>query len=182
MSRWEYLDSEAFQLRELIAAELLSGECAEVLEIGADYTGISGTPLAHDFREITLVGPECHGDYDHVVAIECCFQDLEAGFFVPAPDGVAMLGLALEGMTEAAWAHLFDLVNGARRTVIEYPPAHPLPVQQAQRIRANTDTMMTYYFDLDLRTVPVGDPRVEKFGLRRFCVLEPAKPGAENGS
>lgn len=183
--RWEYLDSEPFRLRYAIAADLLAYHCAELLEIGAVGRGIAAQGGPMNFVDITLVGPGVDIGFGVETGYDVPFQNVEREWLDPAPDGVLLMGLALEGMTEPAWQHLADLVSGAKRTVLEYPPAHALSIRQAQWISTNTETRIQCHFDLDLRRVPSEDPRVERFGLRRFCVLEPLpsveerEPGAE---
>ncbi|RYE61622.1 MAG: class I SAM-dependent methyltransferase, partial [Oxalobacteraceae bacterium] len=126
---WKYLESSAFASRYVLAAHWV-GQCRSVIEIGGSRTPIDDyltgdhssvlvlDPFIREHRKATLRGKPC--DVSHVRAR---FQDVD-WYIPPGTDyGLVMLGLEIQGMNEYQHRILYQLVDGAKVTVIEFPPS-----------------------------------------------------------
>ncbi len=178
---WRYLESEAFSMRGVIAAHWLR-PCGTVIELGGYRTSVA--PLLTGAHRAVLVvdphGPEeersaAGGRPCRVVFVRARFQDLAWSVPRGADYGLVMLGLELHGLDEGDWRELCRLVDGARVTVIEFPPSWAPSCEQFERIRASTRTRVRFQTTLELSGNDLGDlsgswpARTE----RRLFVLEP---------
>jgi hypothetical protein len=85
------------------------------------------------------------------------FQDLRWQILHPGDYGLVMLGLEIQGLSAHDEQVLYELVDGARVTVIEFPSSWQPSRQQFEQICANTSVSETLRFGLDLAGNDVGD-------------------------
>ena len=89
--------------------------------------------------------------------------------------GLVMLGLELVGLGPRDFSALYELVDRAKRTVVEFASSWSFSREQFGMIRANTRTQVAFQVKLDLGGNDFGDlqdswaPRCE----RELYVLEP---------
>lgn len=148
---WKYLSSEAFQTRHVIAAHHLK-DCEEVIEIGSYKTPISMF-LPSTVRVIAIdpkLEPFDDGRVKHIQAV---FQDVEVKPRT-ADYGIALMGIEL-GLSD--WKPLYELINGAKTTVIEFSVEHVHSVAQFEAVRKNTRTRIDLTVGLDLAGNDFGD-------------------------
>jgi len=187
---WKYLDSPAFRTRGMIAAHFVH-DCPTIIELGGgkssidQFLGRTGggvivvDPLIRDARRLPGFADE-----REVWHVRGRFQDVQMNIQRPGDYGLVLLGLELHDMSEANYRDLFDLVNGARATVIEFSPSFRQAAEQFDRICANTRTRERFLCRLDLRENEFGDvdsgwpPRCD----REIHVLEPIASPAERRS
>ena len=159
---WKYLESDAFAVRSILAANYLR-DCPMVIEIGGGKPTIDNFLTAH--HHIVVVGPGIHdrkvavpeGDGYTFRHIRARFQDLEWEIKRPGEYGLVMLGLELHGLSDDNWRTLFALINGARATVIEFSTSFAPSCQQFTKICRNTTTREQFACKLDLSGNDVGD-------------------------
>jgi len=177
---WRYLESEAFASRNMIAAHFLRG-CASVMEIGGGKSSILPYLTGKHDCVITV---DPHARQDDVEIDECRvmrlrarFQDVEWNIPRGASYGMVMLGLELQGMADSDYRQLFQLIDQAKITVIEFPGSWEPSKQQFALIRANTRTRLRFQVRLELAGNDFGDlsnswgPRTD----RELYILEPAR-------
>lgn len=145
MAEWKYLWSEAFKTRYAIAAWLLR-DVPYVLEIGGYKTPISYF-LRPDQKSISI-DPRTEPYKDHRTEHVSASFDANTSIVIPDQYGMAILGLDL-GMSQSGWEKLFNLINGAKRTVIEIAVEHPTSVSQLTKITANTNTKNSMIISMD---------------------------------
>lgn len=172
MPGWNYLYSDIFKIRYLIAAHYLR-ECPHVIEIGGYKTPIDQF-LQHDYESVVvldpLVEPKESGRIRHIA---CDYRD----FDTTSLDGSAY-GLAILGFDLPLSDQLYRLANGARRTVVEFPedPTWTQSRDGFNAFLAHTRLRQIAQMRLDLSGNEYGDltdswpPRV----YRNIYVLEPA--------
>ena len=178
---WKYLNSTAFEARYVLASHYLK-PCRSVIEIGGAVTTIDRF-LTGDHESVIVVDPSItpgesdtlHGARCRVSHVKAQFQDVDWVIPPGADYGLAMLGLTLMGLEAQHYSVLYDLVDRAKVTVIEFDPLWEFPRQQFERIRDGTRTRVALQLKLDLRGNDFGDlegsfpPR----GERALYVLEP---------
>jgi hypothetical protein len=189
--QWRYLRSEAFTVRNVLAAHLVR-DCDTVVEIGGWHTPIdrylNGThtaiivvdPFIRDSTRYSLNGAPCH-----VCHVRARFQDLVWTVRRAGEYGLVLLGLDLEGLTTADEEILFSLVRDARRTVIEFPTSWDPSGRQYAAILAGAGVEELLRLRLDLADNDYGDlvnswpPRVEReihvLGRRDAAIPAPAQ-------
>jgi hypothetical protein len=182
---WAYLRSEAFATRAVLAASFLDG-CDTVIELGGGSTPIDKF-LTGSHHCVIVVDPSLRerppsADEDGGLAVQhlrARFQDVDWRIERPGEYGLVMLGIELQGLSDADWRTLFALVDGARTTVIEFATSWQISVDQYTAIRRNTRTRERFACKLDLKGNDVGDmrnswpPRFER-EIRVLERLEPA--------
>jgi hypothetical protein len=170
---WRYLRSEAFSVRNVLAAHFVR-DCPTVVEIGGWHTPIDAYLTgAHDavvvvdpfIREATL--EELGGRPCRVRHVRARFQDL--AWTVRRDDfGLVILGLDLEGLSADDEQALTELVRRARTTVIEFPSSWGPSRVQYERLLAESGADVRVRTRLDLAGNDFGDlsnswpPRVER--------------------
>jgi hypothetical protein len=178
MLQWRYLRSEAFSVRNVLAAHFVR-DCPTVIEIGGWETPIDRYLTgAHD--AVVVVDPlirdatrDGHGGTVHHVRAR--FQDLEWHVSREREYGLVILGLDLEGLTAEDESELFGLIDGAKAVVIEFPTSWEPSREQYARMRASTNVEEHVSTALDFGGNDFGDltnswpPRVE----RQLRVLRP---------
>ncbi|MDP9171003.1 MAG: hypothetical protein M3N54_10335 [Acidobacteriota bacterium] len=165
MPNWNYLASEVFRVRSVIAAHYLRG-CRHVIEIGGYKTPIDQF-LTHDCESVTvvdpLVEPFASGSVKRVAA------DYRAFDFSFAPAGE--YGLVMLGFDLPLSDNLFRLVDGSRTTIIEFPE-HPDWMQSRHSfdtLLENTHLTLQVKMHLDLAGNDYGDltdswpPRTDRY-------------------
>ena len=182
---WAYLQSEAFSTRAVLAASFLDG-CDTVIELGGGSTPIDNF-LTGSHRRVIVVDPSLRerppsaddgSGAPTVQHLRARFQDVDWRIERPGEYGLVMLGIELQGLSDADWRTLFTLVDGARTTVIEFATSWQISVDQYTAIRRNTRTRERFACKLDLNGNDVGDmrnswpPRFE----REIHVLERLHP------
>jgi hypothetical protein len=178
---WKYLESRAFTTRCVLAAHFVRS-CRSVVEIGGAKTSIDRfltgphdgvlvlDPLITERHADTLNGCPCP-----VSHVRARFQDVEWHIPPKADYGLVMLGFEIQGMEPPHYAMLYQLVDRARVTVIEFPPSWAPSREQFDMVVAHTQTKVTFQGKLDLEGNDFGDlrnswpPRCD----RKLYVLEP---------
>jgi len=160
---WRYLTAEAFRTRSVLAAHYVR-ECDTVVEIGGwrspidrFLTGAHGLvvvvdPFVHDAER-----NELNGAPSRVRHVRARFQDLRWQVVRPKGYGLVMLGLELEGLSENDYAMLFELVENANVTVVEFPTSWDSSRAQFERIRSNVTATERLRVKLDLGGNDLGD-------------------------
>jgi hypothetical protein len=160
---WSYLEAEAFTTRSVLAAHFVAG-CPTVVEIGGYRTPIdrflTGThesvlvvdPLIRDATRDELNGAPCVVDH-----MRARFQDLWWQILRPGDYGLVILGLEIQGLSAQDEQVLYELVDGARVTVLEFPSSWHASCAQYAQIRANTSVIESLRAGLDLSGNDVGD-------------------------
>ena len=180
---WKYLESEAFATRYVIAAYFVE-PCRSVIEIGGAKTPIDLFLTGHH-DSVVVLDPfirEMHctamnGRPSEVAHVRARFQDVDWKVPQDADYGIVMMGLEIQGLEPQHYETLFQLVNKARVTVIEFPPSWEPSRQQFEMIKSNTKTKVTVQMKLNLEDNDFGDltnswpPRCD----RMIYVLEPDK-------
>jgi len=160
---WAYLESPSFSVRSVIAASFLK-ECSTVVELGAGKATIdqflSGPhasvivvdPLLTENTRDTLNGYAC--EIEHVRAR---FQDVDWLATGTGTYGLVMLGMELQEMSDGDRATLYQLIDGAGVTVIEFPTSWHVSQEQFAAIRQRTRTREVFTCKLDLDGNEFGD-------------------------
>jgi hypothetical protein len=171
--QWRYLRSEAFSMRNVLAAHFVR-DCPTVIEIGGWHTPIDRY-LTGRHASVVVIDPfireaardELNGHPCHVRHVRSRFQDLT--WSVREPDyGLVILGLDLEGLSGDDEQTLFELVRHARTTVIEFPTSWGRSREQYERLLAGSGADVLACTRLDLGGNDFGDltnswpPRVER--------------------
>jgi len=171
---WKYLSAESFRSRNVLAAHFLR-DCPTVVEIGGWRNPIDHF-LTGRHRSVMVVDPlirdhtrgELNGAPCRVRHVGARFQDLWWQIIRPREYGLAMLGLDMEGLSDGDARVLWDLIDNARTTVVEFPSFWEPSRAQYERLRANTSVRERARIALDLSHNDFGDltnswpPRVER--------------------
>jgi hypothetical protein len=178
---WNYLNSDAFTTRYVLAAHFVR-ECRAVVEIGGSVpsiddflTGIHDSVLVIDPRIEESDSDMLRGKRCRVAHVRARFQDVDWQVLAGIDYGLVMLGLYLDGLEPCHYEMLYRLINQARVTVIEFPPSWEPSRRQFEMIRANTRTRVTFQVLLDLTYNDLGNlenswpPRCD----RAIHVLQP---------
>jgi hypothetical protein len=190
---WEYLVSDAFSVRSVLAAHFVR-DCPTVIEIGGWRTPIDRHLTGHH-TSVVVVDPfiedaargELNGAPCDVRHLRAGVQDVTWEVLVPGGYGLVMLGLDLERLSDDDERALFDLIGGAAVTVIEFPSSWHRSQELYARILAGTGLVERVGTGLDLAGNDFGDlskswpPRVE----RELHVLVPgrrASPSADGAA
>ena len=160
---WAYLESPAFGTRSVLAASFLR-ECSTVIELGAGKATIDQfltgqhasvivlDPLLTERTMDTLNGRSCA--IEHVRAR---FQDVDWIRTGVGNYGLVMLGLELQGMEDGDHRMLYQLIDGASVTVIEFPTSWYVSQDQFAEMRRRTRTRAIFTCKLDLQGNEFGD-------------------------
>ncbi len=179
---WKYLESQAFATRYILAAQFI-GSCRSVIEIGGAKTPIDrflmGThdsvivldPFIRECETDSLNGTPCA-----VSHVRARFQDVD--WYIPADAdyGLVILGLEIQGLEPHHYETLYELINRASVTVIEFPPSWAPSREQFEMIRSNTATKARLQMAIDFEGNDFGNlenswpPRCD----RKTYVLEPS--------
>ncbi|MGE0212840.1 MAG: hypothetical protein AB7S41_14180 [Parvibaculaceae bacterium] len=177
-----HLSGPAALVRQVIAAHFLA-DCEHVVEIGGHLRPV--TPfLSHGPESVLVLDPkvvpyesnELNGRPCRVRHLARKFQEVEFDF-KPRTYGLVLLGYSLKpfGQREPLGELLFGLIDNARVTVIEYPPALERASSQVPFIIARPTTRVRCSIGLTLNDPEIaGSPYAE----RLFYVLDPAGKGA----
>jgi hypothetical protein len=179
---WKYLGSEAFTTRYVLAAHFVA-PCRSVIEIGGSKTPIDLFLTGHH-DSVVVLDPsiresrrtELNGRACAVSHVRAQFQDVDWQLPRGADYAMVMMGLEIQGLEPQHYAKLFQLINGARVTVIEFPPSWEPSRKQFEMIRSSTNTRVTLQMELNLENNAYGDltnswpPRCD----RKIYVLKPA--------
>lgn len=159
---WKYLESEAFSSRSILAAYFVK-DCPSVIEIGGGNTPIDlfltgrhesvivVDPFIRESRNNTMNGQTCSVWHVRARFQDVCWHVERSGNY-----GLVMLGLELQGLTDADYRILYHLVDQAWVTVIEFPTSWVPSREQFDRIRSNTRTGEVFGCKLDLQGNDVG--------------------------
>lgn len=82
---------------------------------------------------------------------------------------VVILGLQLHFTNEKAWVQLYDLINGAERTIIEYAADFAIAKKQIKNIRKNCNVHLVEEKPFQFIQ---KNGRDQKQQLRVLCILE----------
>ena len=160
---WKYLESPAFVTRYVLAAHFVR-PCRAVVEIGGAKTPINQF-LEGDHDCILVIDPliserhqnTWHGRPCSLTHLRARFQDVAWTIPPKADFGLVMLGLEFQGLLQEHWQTLFQLINRARTTVIEFPLSWEPSREQFQYICAHTHTEIVFHAKLDLNGNDFGD-------------------------
>jgi hypothetical protein len=186
---WKYLESEAFSMRSVIAANFLR-ECRTVVEIGGGKSSIERF-LHGQHQHIFVIDPFLREQRLSLPGRESCkvwhvrarFQDLEWTIQRPRGYGMVMLGFEMQDPGESDY-QLFRLVDNSQITIIEFSSSWELSRKQYEAVRQNTSMRERLVCKLDLQGNDVGSlegswpPRFD----REIHVLEPANKDEREGS
>lgn len=162
-TEWKYLETEAFATRYVLAAHFVE-PCRSVIEIGGAKTPIdlflTGhhdsvvvlDPFAREHSRTILNGSPCS-----VSHVRARFQDVDWHIPHAADYAIVMMGLEIQGLESHHYETLFQLVNGAKVTVIEFPVSWEPSRQQFELIKSNTKTRVTAQIKLNLENNDFGD-------------------------
>jgi hypothetical protein len=178
---WKYLESRAFSTRYVLAAHFVSA-CHSVIEIGGAKTPIDQF-LTGAHESVLVLDPfiresytdHLNGTLCHISHVRARFQDVDWHIPPTAEYGLVMLGIEIQGLTPQQYEMLYDLVNRAKVTVIEFPTSWAPSREQFEMIEKNTRTKVTFQTKLNLEGNDFGDlenswpPRCD----REMHVLEP---------
>jgi hypothetical protein len=178
---WKYLESEAFSSRSILAAHFVK-DCPAIIEIGSSKTPIDMF-LTGRHESVMVLDPfirESRNDSvnaqpGNVWHIRARFQDVRWHVGRPGDYGLVMLGLELQGLSEEDYYVLYDLVDRARVTVVEFPTSWAPSREQFDLIGSNTRTREVFVCKLDLQGNDIGScksswpPRFD----REIHVLKP---------
>jgi hypothetical protein len=160
---WTYLESVAFSTRYILAAHFIA-PCRSVIEIGGAKTPIDQfltgghdsvlvlDPFIREGHRDMLRGKPCQVSY-----VRARFQDVDWHISTGAHYGLVMLGLEIQGMEAHHYEALFQLVNNARVTVLEFPTSWEPSREQFKLITNNTSTKEVFQVKLDLDGNDFGD-------------------------
>jgi len=166
----------------MIAAFFLR-DCPSIIEIGSGKTPIYNFLIGRH-KEIIVLDPfiqegrrnRLNGAPCSIQHIRARFQDMIWEIQQPKEYGLVLLGMELKGLSHEDFQTLFDLVNNAKLTVIEYPPSWGPSHEQFSYISSNTNTKIIFNCELNYSGNNMGDlenswpPRFD----RKICVLEPS--------
>ena len=160
---WRYLRSTAFSVRNVLAAHFVR-DCPTVVEIGGWHTPIDRF-LTGPHASVLVVDPfigestsdDLNGEPCTVRHIRARFQDLRWRIVRPRDYGLAILGYDLEGLSALDENVLFDLIENARITVIEFPTSWESSREQYARVRARAHVDELMHTGLDLGGNDFGD-------------------------
>lgn len=172
MTNWKYLEHPAFNSRQTLAAGNLR-DVNIVIELGSYKTSIR--PFLHVDQTCYCIDPRLEGH--HPYDIKETFPT-KAGIPTwllcqPHGYGLVMLGMDL-ALSDSGRHELYELINGARRVVIEFPPAHTPSVIQLEGINRVTNKSIKMTIGLDLRDNDFGDlsSSAPLMAERKLFVLE----------
>jgi hypothetical protein len=171
--QWRYLRSEAFSVRNVLAAHFVR-DCPTVIELGGWHTPIDRY-LTGRHASVVVVDPfireatreALNGHPCRVRHVRARFQDLEWNVREPGY-GLVILGLDLEGLAAEDERTLHELVRCAGTTVIEFPTSWGPSREQYERLLAGSGADVLVSTRLDLARNDFGDlanswpPRVER--------------------
>lgn len=176
---WKYLESEAFSTRNVLAAHFLR-PCQFIIEIGGGRTSILPF-LTSKPQALISIDPQGRdeeleeGEY-RVLQLRARFQDIDWTIPKGCPYGLVMLGMELQDMSQSDYVQLYNLIDQAIVTVIEFPGSWEPSRSQFERIRTETHTRLRFQGKFDLSGNDFGNlanswgPRTD----REVYVLEPS--------
>jgi hypothetical protein len=178
---WKYMESPAFTTRYVLAAHFVSA-CRSVIEIGGAKTPIDRF-LTEDHDSVLVLDPfiresqtnSLNGAPCAVSHVRARFQDVD--WYIPADAdyGLVILGIEIQGLEPHHYETLYQLVNRASVTVIEFSHSWTPSREQFEMIRGNTATRVSLEMAIDLQGNDFGNlenswpPRCD----RKIYVLEP---------
>jgi hypothetical protein len=167
----------ASEIRQVLAAHFVR-DCPNILEIGGHIRPITSW-LTHQPVSVTSVDPktppltlsELNGAPCDVRHIDKKFQQVDYDY-APHSYGLVLLGYSLKpfGHRDPLGELLFSLIDNAKRTVIEYPPALDRAMSQVPDILARPSLRQVCQFEIKLDDDAIRD---SGWATRRFHVLEP---------
>ena len=182
---WEYLESEAFTIRSVIAASFLN-QCQAIVEIGGISPAID--EFLHEDHLSIIVIDQFTRETKHVLQklgpkiepnkvrrVRARFQDLEWTILQPRKYGLVMLDFEIPGMNEDDCQRLFRLVDNSQVTILEFSSSSEPSRQQFSLLRHHTSMRERFICKLDLRGNDVSllsDTQLPDFN-REIHVLEP---------
>jgi len=165
------LELEIFKTRSAIAAYLLR-DCEEIIEIGSYKCPIFNF-VDNKKIFVTAIDPRTPAlQTEQIKCLPILFQDWDIQLH-SQNYGVLLLGLDLH-MPTSGWEKLYKLINGAKRTVIEFPPDYKESVAKFERIidNVNKHVTMTMLLDFSHNTFPNFEKSWGLFPTRKLCILE----------
>ena len=176
-----HLSGPASLVRHAMAAHFVT-DCAHIVEIGGHLRPV--TPyLTHRPQSVTVIDPkvvpycaaELNGHPCRVRHVAKKFQDVDIAA-PPGEYGLIILGCSLKpyGAKEPVGEALFQLIDRAKVTVIEYSPALERAASQVPHLLDRGTLTVRCTIDLTLDDELICG---SAYAVRRFSVLDPARPG-----
>jgi hypothetical protein len=182
MAGISHLAGPAAPVRQLLAAYFVR-DCPHIVEIGGHLNPVTPFLIHHpesvlvvDPKAIPRVEDQLHGKPCRVRHVARKFQDLTFDLS-PWSYGLVMLGYSLKqaGGSEAIGSKLLDLVDHARKVVIEWSPQLERAALQVPHLLSRSGLRQLCRIDLALED---GTIEHSPYGQRRLVVLEPVSPGS----
>jgi hypothetical protein len=160
---WSYLGSKAFATRHVLASHFV-GSYRTVIEIGGGQQTMDNF-LCGPRDNVTVIDPflvdrtwsETGRGLAQITHLRARFQDVEFEVVRPGEYALVMLGLELQGLEPRDHAVLFDLLNRAGVTVIEFPTSWTPSAEQFGWLCANTRCREVLHMTLNLEGNDFGD-------------------------
>lgn len=151
MPEWEYLATEPFQMRYVMAASIVDRDCIHVVEIGPYQSRISDF-LRSAHLSVTMVGPSRYTSAsvydDHrlgkVLILPGDFQD-RLDMLPESNFGLVALGLEIKGDFDP----FIELVDKSVLTIVEFPVGWETSEQQFERIMTESNKHIRMQIGLD---------------------------------
>ncbi len=176
MGNLPHLAGPAAPVRQVLAAHFLR-DCPHVIEIGGHLLPITSF-LTHRPESVLVVDPKTvpyaaetlRGASCRIRHVACKFQELNYDYR-PLSYGLVMLGYSMKafGKSEPVGAKLLDLVDNARRVIIEWPPSLERASLQVPYLLARPQFNQLCRIDLTLED---GTIEHSDYAQRRMIVLE----------
>ena len=151
---WRYLESEAFKMRYVVAADYMK-DMDLVIEIGGYKTPITNF-LPASVAAINIDPRSRSKEFDNKKVISGYYP---RDFKMPIVEkyGVVLIGMELYGFTESDWDSLLNLLEQAEKVVIGYPQEWAPSISQHRRILENTGLELKKKVLMDFTGNDFGD-------------------------
>ena len=160
MKRWEYLISEQYKIRKIIASHYLSS-CDNVIDVGSygeHLIGIDANKL-HSIDPLMSIPDSFHGTFSEWLSRN---QNLYGTI------GVAILGFDIEG--DGEYEELLSFLIGVDTIVLEYAMEFEPSVQQSKHLMSQIPHKVETVINLELPEVKTeGFPTYSK---RKITILK----------
>lgn len=151
MSRWNYLYSPPFLVRQVIAAHYLNN-LKTIIELGGWKSPISGF-LSHDYQQIINIDPLIENyKEERLFHSKKDYREFDFLPYTKEPYGLVCLGFELPCSLK-----LINLCNKADRLVIEYPSNHSPSIYEFALLKPYLKLQLDIKLQLDLTDNDFGN-------------------------
>lgn len=145
MSRWNYLSSSSFLVRQIIAAHYLK-DLPIIIEIGGWKNPIRSF-LTHPYEQTINIDPLIENrEEEKIFDYQEDYRNFEFGPYIRKSYGLVCLGFELPCSLK-----LIHLCNKAEKLIIEYPSNHDPSIDQFELLRPYLKLKLDLHLKLDLR-------------------------------